>query len=103
MWKKISAGTPINALDEGSLDYPENVIQLSGSRLVDGIVTYSSNGDGTINIYTVPTRWGNPEIYTNDSSIIEKETRKIIKNIKTEYVEPGDAEQVASIISKLQL
>lgn len=35
----------------------EDVIQLTGSRLVDGSVTYSGNGDGTINIYNIPLRW----------------------------------------------
>lgn len=52
----IKAGAPINPNDETSILYPEDVIQLSGSRLVDGVVTYSSNGNGTINVYNVPLR-----------------------------------------------
>lgn len=54
---EIAAGTPLNPDDETSAVYPVNVIQLAGSRLVDGSVTYSSNGDGTINRYNVPLRW----------------------------------------------
>ncbi|WP_026703211.1 hypothetical protein [Salibacterium aidingense] len=53
----ISTGEPLHADDETSIDYPEDVIQLSGSRLVDGSVTYSSNGNGTINEYNIPKRW----------------------------------------------
>ncbi|API92415.1 hypothetical protein KM914_11270 [Virgibacillus pantothenticus] len=45
--RHIPAGTPLNPDDETSVNYPEDVIQLAGSRLVDGSVTYSSNGDGT--------------------------------------------------------
>ena len=54
---EFEAGTPLNPDDETSAVYPVNVIQLAGSRLVDGSVTYSSNGDGTINRYNVPLRW----------------------------------------------
>lgn len=53
----ISKGTPLNPDDETSIDYPEDVIQLSGTRLVDGVITYSGNGNGTVNIYNVPKRW----------------------------------------------
>ncbi len=53
----IPAGEPINPDDDTSANYPEDVIQLAGSRLVDGAVTYSGNGDGTINVYNVPLRW----------------------------------------------
>lgn len=55
--KKIASGTPLNPDDETSADYPEDVIQLADSRLVDGSITYSGNGDGTINVYNVPLRW----------------------------------------------
>lgn len=53
---KLPAGTLVNPLEESSATYSENVVQLTGRRLVDGSVTYSSNGDGTIKIYNVPLR-----------------------------------------------
>lgn len=46
----IQSGTAINPSDETSAVYREDVIQLTGSRLVDRSVTYSGNRDGTINI-----------------------------------------------------
>lgn len=55
--RHISAGKPINPNDNTSASYPEDVIQLAGSRLVDGSVTYHGNGDGTIHVYNVPLRW----------------------------------------------
>lgn len=100
--EKISEDTPINTLDEGSLTYPEDVIRLSGGRLVDGAITYSSNGDGTINLYNVPVRWENPDTYDNDSSVMEKETRKIIEHTRTEYIEPGDDQEVAEMAERIQ-
>jgi hypothetical protein len=88
----IPAGTPINPDDETSANYPENVIQLAGSRLVDGSVTYSGNGDGTINVYNVPLRW--------DGSYPAGEDfyKDIIDNTKLVNVEKGDDEKIIELI-----
>ncbi|MCT2347177.1 hypothetical protein AB9M62_01430 [Bacillales bacterium AN1005] len=89
----INAGEPINPNDETSANYPEDVVHLSGSRLVDGSVTYSSNGDGTINIYKVPHRWDGKypagkqfyiDFFINDTELLYVDTdddEKIIKLI----------------------
>ena len=91
----ISKDTPMNPDDETSIDYPEDVIQLSGTRLVDGVITYSGNGDGTINVYNVPKRWDgiNPageEVY-----------KKIIEDKEQEYIDTGDDEKVEELIKIL--
>jgi hypothetical protein len=88
----IPAGTPINPADETSANYPENVIQLAGSRLVDGSVTYSGNGDGTINVYNVPLRW--------DGSYPAGEDfyKDITDNTKLVNVEKGDDEKIIELI-----
>jgi hypothetical protein len=93
----IPAGTPINPDDNTSAVYPENVIQLAGSRLVDGSITYSGNGDGTINVYNVPLRWdGNypagEDFYTD-----------IIKNTKLVSVELGDNERIIELIKLIKV
>src|SRR5699024_1666862 len=53
----IKAGDPVNAYDEQSANYPEDVIYLSGEFMASGNIVYSGNGDGTINIYDVPSHW----------------------------------------------
>ena len=93
----IPAGTPINPDDNTSAVYPETVIQLAGSRLVDGSITYSGNGDGTINVYNVPLRWdGNypagEDFYTD-----------IIKNTKLVSVELGDNERIIELIKLIKV
>lgn len=92
----IPAGTLINPNDDTSASYPEDVIQLAGSRLVDGSVTYSGNGDGTINVYNVPLRW--------DGSYPagEKFYTDIIENTKLVYVDPGDDEKILALIKLLK-
>lgn len=96
--KQIPSGTPLNPNDETSGVYPEDVIQLAGSRLVDGSVTYSGNGDGTINVYNVPLRWdgeypAGEEFYEeliNDTELVEIDTgddEEVIRLIKLQETE----------------
>lgn len=91
----IPAGTPLNPDDSTSGSYPEDVIQLSGPRLVDGSITYSGNGDGTINVYNVPLRW--------DGKYPAGETfyKEITQNTKQVYIQPSNDEKVIKLIDKL--
>ncbi|WP_246880618.1 hypothetical protein [Sporosarcina sp. 6E9] len=91
----IPADTPLNPDDETSANYPEDVIQLAGSRLIDGSVTYSGNGDGTINVYNVPLRWDG-KYPAGEGFYID-----IIEDTKTVYVDPGDDEKIIALIKLL--
>lgn len=97
----ISAGEPINPNDETSATYPEDVIQLAGSRLVDGSVTYSGNEDGTINVYNVPLRWesSNPDV---DANFMKEYTEDIIKNTELIPINPGDDSKVIELIKLIK-
>ncbi|RDW16678.1 hypothetical protein [Oceanobacillus chungangensis] len=101
----LPAGTPLDPDDETSVAYPEDVIQLTGGRLVDGIVTYSGNGDGTINVYNVPSRWyggvAPPENLDKDK--IQDQMNDIIENTKLVYVDPGDNEEIIKLIEVLNI
>ncbi|MCR6598749.1 hypothetical protein NFC80_19555 [Bacillus halotolerans] len=94
--RHISAGKPINPNDDTSAGYPEDVIQLAGSRLVDGSVTYSGNGDGTIKVYNVPLRWDSSDDVSK--GVMREVTEDIIKNAKTVYVDTGDSEKIKRLI-----
>lgn len=84
----ISAGEPLNPNDETSLDYPEDVVQLAGSRLIDGSIIYSSNGDGTINLYRkVPQRWDGKNPAGEDAY------KQIIDDIEQVSIDTGDDEK----------
>lgn len=93
--KQIPAGTALNPDDETSGVYPEDVIQLAGSRLVDGSVTYSGNGDGTINVYNVPLRWDGE--YPAGKEFYEE----LINDTELVAIDTGDDEEVIRLI-KLQ-
>lgn len=93
--EQLPAGEPLNSDDGTSLDYPEDVVQLSGTRLVDGAVTYSSNGDGTINVYNVPKRWDGKNPAGEDVYM------KIIDHTEQVSIDPGQNEKVEELIKKL--
>ncbi|WP_078382012.1 hypothetical protein [Sutcliffiella halmapala] len=95
--RHISTGTPLNSEDDTSANYLEDVIQLSGTRLVDGSVTYSGNGDGTINLYNVPLRWDGKypagEKFYND----------IIENTNLVNVDIGNDAKIIELINKMNI
>lgn len=95
--RRITSGEPINPEDKTSINYPENVIQLSGSRLVDGSVTYSDNGNGTINVYNIPLRWD------GDYPAGEKFYKNIIANKKQVQIDPGVDKKVIDLINKINI
>ncbi|MFC0524947.1 hypothetical protein ACFFGV_15315 [Pontibacillus salicampi] len=90
--RHIPKGKKVNPDDETSESYPEDVIQLSGSRLVDGSVTYSGNGDGTINVYNVPLRWDGKYPAGEDFY------HDIITQTKQVYIDTGDEQKVIRLI-----
>ena len=84
----ISAGELVNIYDDTSASYPKDVVTLEGSRSVDGSVTYSSNGNGTINVYDVPSHW--PSSAQVDKGFMKNYTEDIIQNTKLVHVDPGE-------------
>ncbi|MGM0837250.1 MAG: hypothetical protein ACQEV7_13925 [Bacillota bacterium] len=100
---RIPASTPINPNDDTSALYPEDVIQLAGSRLVDGSVTYSGNGDGTINVYNVPLRWETNVPDDLPENYMRELTEEIIENTELVYVDPGDDEKIIELIKLLKI
>lgn len=99
--RHISAGEPINPNDDTSASYPEDVVQLAGSRLVDGSVTYSSNGDGTIHVYNVPLRWESSADV--DKNFMKEYTEGIIKNTKVVDVDPGNDKEIVKLIDIMNI
>lgn len=98
----IPAGSLINPNDETSATYPEDVIQLAGSRLVDGSVTYSGNGDGTINVYNVPLRWDSSDAEV-DEDFMKEYTEKIIEETELVKIDPGNDEEVIKLIEIMNI
>lgn len=95
--RHIPAGTPLNPDDETSATYPEEVIQLAGDRLIDGSITYSGNGDGTINIYNVPLRWD------GHYPAGKKFYKDIIDKTQSVYINPGNDEEVIEMIKRIKV
>lgn len=93
----IAAGEQVNPYEEDSVDYPEDVITLYGKFMAEGTVVYSGNGDGTINLYEVPSHW--PSNEQIDESM-EEYTENILKNTELIYIETGNDEDIKNLIDK---
>lgn len=92
----ISSGEPVNSDASESADYPEEVIRLTADS--DDIVTYSGNGDGTLNLYDVPSDW---EDVSDDD--MEKYTEDIIGDTESVSIDPNEDDVVIKMIKKLDM
>ncbi|SNZ09966.1 hypothetical protein SAMN05421503_1441 [Terribacillus aidingensis] len=99
--RHIAAGELVKPDNNESAAYPEDVIQLAGGRLVDGSVTYSSNGDGTINVYSVPLRWDGVPDDELGEGVIREITEDIINNTKKVSVDTGNNEEIIKLIDSM--
>lgn len=99
---EIPKGSKVNPQAQNSAVYKENVVKLEAPMRAGGSITYSSNGDGTINVYNnIPYKWESSQ--TSDYSQMDKVTRKAIEdNIETIYIKPHDNKAVAELASKVR-
>lgn len=100
----ISKGESVGQYESKSVKYPENVVHLFTDFLAGGNVFYSSNGDGSINLYDVPTRWPTPEQLKEErNQTMEEYTQIIIDNPEKVMINPRDNEEVEDIIKKIEI
>lgn len=99
---KIPKGSKVNPQAQNSAIYKEKVVKLEAPMRAGGSITYSSNGDGTINVYNnIPYKWENSQ--NSDYSQMNKITKKAIEeNIETVYIKPYDNKTVAKLASKIR-
>lgn len=94
----IAAGESLNPEDESSLEYPEDVVQLTSSRLAEGIITYHSNGDGTITLYKkVPQRWD------GENPAGEETYEKILEDTEEVAIEATENDEIENLIGKIHI
>ena len=99
---EIPKGSKVNPQAKNSAIYKEKVVKLEAPMRAGGSVTYSSNGDGTINVYNnIPYKGENSQ--NSDYSQMNKITKKAIEeNIETVYIKPYDNKTVAKLASKIR-
>lgn len=92
------AGTPIDPYDAGSVGYPKDVVMLTGKYGYQGILVYSSNHDGTITSYPVPSHWQIPADQASDPAFIKKTTQEIIDHASVVAIPTGNPNDVKQLI-----
>ncbi|MCM6924687.1 hypothetical protein NE279_14610 [Enterococcus faecium] len=93
------AGTPIAPYDAGSAVYPKDVVMLTGKYSYQGVLVYSSNHDGTITSYPVPSHWQMPADQTSYPAFIRETTQEIIDNASVVAIPTGNPNDVKQLIN----
>src|SRR5699024_1486314 len=101
--KKYPKGTPVNKNAEKSAMYPEDVVKLEAPMKVGGSINYSSNGDGTINIYKkIPYRWES-SASSNPEDIYQVTKNAVEQDIETVEINATDNAQIKRLAQSIQL
>ena len=101
--KKYPKGTPVNKNAEKSAMYPEDVVKLEAPMKVGGSITYSSNGDGTINVYEkIPYRWES-NASSNTEDIYQDTKNAVEQDIETVEINATDNKQIKRLAQSIQL
>lgn len=96
--KTITAGTSLDPYDKGSVMYPTDAIMLYGGYSAEGQIVYTSNRNGTINVYPVPSHWQiGPEV-ANDPEKVRALTQDILDNVRVVTVDVGNPRDVLDLI-----
>ncbi|SDQ02535.1 hypothetical protein [Carnobacterium viridans] len=94
------AGTPIaDYYSNDSAEYPNVVTHLFGEFGASGSITYSSNGDGTITIYPVPSHWHQEDQSPEGYRAL---TQEILDTAQTVYVDLGNDSDVINKIESVE-
>src|SRR5699024_5280266 len=97
-WEK---GDPISrSFEEDSALFPEDVVVLTGEFTADGRLVYSSNGDGTINLYDIPSHW--PGEYEMEGGV-KAYTQKIADSPKKKSIPEGDIIEVLDVLEVMSV
>lgn len=95
------AGTPIDPYDKGSATFPVETTFLGGYPR-EGIV-YSSNFNGTITVYPVPSHWQMPAEIASDPEEIHSMTQEILEDAYDVSIPTGNPEIVRELIERIEM
>ncbi|MBO1085739.1 MULTISPECIES: hypothetical protein [Enterococcus] len=93
------AGTKINPYDENSIVYPQDTVILTGKYGYQGLVVYSSNHDGSIMYYPVPSHFQQ----SDDPVTMKQEEQKILDNAQRINIPTGNTEDIQILISAMNI
>ena len=91
-----AAGAAVNPYDSTSLTFPTETVTLSGEYGYQSLVVYSSNHNGTITCYPVPSHFqGDPR----DQAVVKKQEQEILDQATIVSIPTGNPEDVKELIA----
>ncbi len=95
----IKKGTSLYyAKEELHINWPSDVVLLTGNYTAQGQIFYSSNFDGTVTVYPMPSHWHQDEKDWNDDTYMSNYLNDILANKRTVKVPAGDSQLVKTLI-----
>jgi hypothetical protein len=94
---KSPAGTSVDTYDLGSVVFPTETVTLSGGVGFQGLVVYSSNHNGTITQYQVPSHWQHDET-SDHPELVKEKTQKILDEASTISIPTNNPEDIKQLI-----
>ncbi|WP_418904787.1 hypothetical protein [Enterococcus saccharolyticus] len=95
------AGSPINPYDENSLTFSDETVTLSGMYGYQSLVVYSSNHNGSITRYAVPSHFQDPGITPEDKARLKQQEQEILDNATIVNIPVGNDEAVKELIDSM--
>ena len=97
--RRAPAGSPINPYDESSLTFPNETVMISGKYGYQSGIVYSSNHDGSITYYPVPSHFQQPD----DQAILKEEEQNILNNAQRINIPTGNPEDIKELIRVMNI
>lgn len=99
LYKKGDPVAPDDYYDEKGVNFKEDIYRLRSLEDISQ-VSYSSNGDGTVNIYDIPSKW--PGEYELEDGV-KAFTEKMINNPETIELPKGTIEELLPILETMHI
>ncbi|MGY3751003.1 hypothetical protein [Vagococcus acidifermentans] len=99
--ERIPKGTPIFPELSENATYDNDVVKLYGDRSIDTPLVYSSNHDGSIQLYSFPSSWTSTNVDATDKDAVEKYAEDVVKTTRTVTIPEGNPTSVKEMIELL--
>ncbi|WP_164470845.1 DUF1002 domain-containing protein [Vaginisenegalia massiliensis] len=91
------AGMPVDHQNHLGATYPSVTYVLDGAQYI----TYSSNGDGTVQVYPVPKDWNSNDKEAKDPKWAQSYTQDLLNQAKRQEIKEVDSKKVSQVLEKM--
>lgn len=99
----VKKGELVDEYTGGDAVFPEPLVAIGGKDGYQGTIYYSSNSNGTVNVYTVPSHWPSFEDIESMGMTPEEFAQSIVDDTTLVSVDPSNDEDIIRLIQKMTI